>query len=64
MMLEHTFYGVNRAIAWENTAHRHRRLIFGQGEAREADELRKTKGRRGFCRKRIAEEAGSRTAAH
>ena len=56
MMLEHTFYGVNRAITWENTAPRYRMLLFGQGEEREADDLRKTKGRRGFSRERIAEE--------
>lgn len=56
LMLGHTHFGKNRVLVWENTAPRYRLLLYGQGEACEANEGHGTKSRRGFSREQVETE--------
>ena len=57
-ILECTGYGVNRRVSWSNTAPRYRLLLYGQGQGqeREADEVRGRAGRPGLSRAAIEAE--------
>jgi len=52
-MLERTSFATNRRVTWRVTATRYRLLLFGHGEARDADDLSGSRGRPGMTREEV-----------
>jgi len=52
-ILERTSFGKNRRVTWRTTAPRYRLLLYGHGEARDADARTGSKVRRGLTRSAV-----------
>lgn len=52
-ILEHTNFGINRAITWRSTGPRYRMLLYGHGEGRDDDPQSGGKARPGLSREQI-----------
>ncbi len=54
-ILERTSFGVNRRVDWRSVGPRYRMLLYGHGEARQADARTGRGGRRGITREKVDE---------
>ena len=52
-ILVHSRFGINRTVSWRNTGPRYRILLYGQGEARDADGRTGSPGRAGLSQAEV-----------